>query len=154
MRTIRGDTEFLYSEKDEFSLGGHTVLSEGRDLLIIASGYMVHEANKALDKLDAQGVDATLVDLYSIPFDGDAILDLANENNGNILTIEDNYGGGFGSAVADVAAASGDGFTVQQMHVRNLPKSGRTSDDLMDYCGLSPDHIVHNAMNMLELTTA
>ena len=154
MRTIRGDTEFLYSEQDSFHLGGHAVLSEGRDLLIVASGYMVHEANKALDKLDAQGVDATLVDLYSIPFDGDAILDLANENNGNILTIEDNYGGGFGSAVADVAAASGDGFTVRQMHVRNLPKSGRTPDDLMDYCGLSPDHIVQNAMHVLELTTA
>ena len=154
LRTIRGDTEFLYSEKDTFTLGGHNVLSEGRDLLIVASGYMVHEANKALDKLDAQGVDATLVDLYSLPFDAEAILDLANENNGNILTIEDNYGGGFGSAVADVAAASGDGFTVQQMHVRNLPKSGRTPDDLMQYCGLSPDHIVSTAMQMLELSTA
>ena len=154
MRTIRSDTEFLYSPQDTFTLGGHNVLSEGRDLLIIATGYMVHEANKALDKLDAQGVDATLVDLYSIPFDADAILDLANANNGNVLTIEDNYGGGMGSAVADAAAASGDGFTVQQLHVRNLPKSGRSPDDLMQYCGLSPDHIAAAAMNMLELSPA
>ena len=73
---------------------------KGVDLLIVASGYMVHEANKALERLDAEGIDATLVDLYSMPFDGDAILDLANENNGMILTLEDNYGGGIGSAVA------------------------------------------------------
>src|SRR5690606_7471796 len=117
MRTIRADVEFLYNDNDRFQLGGHEVLNEGRDLLIVASGYMVHEANKALDRLDAQGVDATLVDLYSIPFDEEAILDLANNNNGMILTLEDNYGGGIGSAIADACAADGGGFTVSQMHV-------------------------------------
>jgi len=152
MRTLRPETEFLYGENDTFTLGGHEVLTEGRDLLIVASGYMVHEANKALDDLDAQGIDATLVDLYSLPFDAEAVLDLANENNGMILTLEDNYGGGIGSAVADVAAEDGGGFTVQQLHVRNLPKSGRTTDDVMDYCGVSSKHIVEKAMSMLELS--
>jgi len=154
MRTLRPDTEFLYSEDHQFQLGGFEVLTPGRDLLIVATGYMVHEANKAMEALDAQGIDATLVDLYSLPFDAEALLDLANENNGNILTIEDNYGGGFGSAVADAAAADGGGFTVQQMHVTRLPKSGRSPDDLMDYCGLSAGHIVQRAMSMLELPTA
>ncbi len=153
MRTLRPDTEFLYGENDTFTLGGHEVLVEGRDLLIVAAGYMVHEANKALDELDAQGIDATLVDLYSLPFDTDAILDLANENNGMILTLEDNYGGGIGSAIADAVAEDGGGFTVQQLHVRNLPKSGRTTDDVMNYCGVSAKHIVEKAMSMLELST-
>lgn len=152
MRTLRPETEFLYGENDKFTLGGHEVLTEGRDLLIIASGYMVHEANKALDELDAQGIDATLVDLYSLPFDAEAILDLANDNNAMILTLEDNYGGGIGSAVADVAAEDGGGFTVQQLHVRNLPKSGRTTDDVMAYCGVSAKDIVAKAMSMLELS--
>jgi transketolase len=154
MRTLRPDTEFLYGENDTFTLGGHEVLTEGRDLLIIASGYMVHEANKALDELDAQGIDATLVDLYSLPFDTEAILDLANENNGMVLTLEDNYGGGIGSAIADVAAEDGGGFTVQQLHVRNLPKSGRTTADVMASCKVSADDIVTKAMSMLELTEA
>ena len=154
LRTLRPDTEFLYGEKDKFSLGGHEVLTEGRDLLIIATGYMVHEANKAIDQLDAQGVDATLVDLYSIPFNAEAILDLANENNGMVLTLEDNYGGGAGSAIADVAAADGGGFTVRQMFVQHLPKSGRTTDEVMAYCGLSADHIAAEAMSMLELSLA
>ncbi len=152
MRTLRPDTEFLYGENDTFTLGGHEVLTEGRDLLIVASGYMVHEANKALEDLDAQGIDATLVDLYSLPFDADAILDLANENNGMILTLEDNYGGGIGSAVADAAAEDGGGFTVQQLYVRHPPKSGRTTADVMDYCGVSSKHIVAKALSMLELS--
>jgi transketolase len=152
MRTLRADTEFLYGDGDKFRLGGHEVLSEGRDLLILATGYMVHVANQAIEQLDAQGVDATLVDLYSIPFDTDAILDLANENNGMVLTLEDNYGGGMGSAVADACAEDGGGFTVKQMHVTRLPKSGRTPEDVLAYCGLSVQHVVQGALNMLSLS--
>ena len=106
----------------------------------------------ALEDLDKQGVDATLVDLYSLPFDEEAILDLANENNGMILTLEDNFGASIGSAVADAASADGGGFTVSQMCVRRFPKSGRTPDDVLNYCGLSSDHIVQQAMAMLQLT--
>lgn len=154
MRTLRPDTEFLYSANDNFTLGGHEVLNTGEDLLIIASGYMVHQANAAIDKLDEQGISAGLVDLYSLPFDGDAILDLANQHNGMVLTLEDNYGNSMGSAVADVVAEDGGGFTVKQMHVTNLPKSARSEDDIMRYCGLSVDHIVEAAQELVELTPA
>jgi transketolase len=154
MRTLRPDTEFLYGDNDAFQLGGHEVLTEGRDLLIVASGYMVHQANAALEKLDAQGIDATLVDLYSIPFKEEEILDLANENNGMILTLEDNYGGGMGSAIADAVSADGGGFNVKQLHVTRIPKSGRETDDVMAYCGLGVDDVVKAAMKLLELSTA
>ena len=42
LRTLRPETEFLYTAEEEFKLGGHNVLMEGSDILIIASGYMVH----------------------------------------------------------------------------------------------------------------
>ena len=61
-----------------------------------AAGYMVHEARKALPLLKEQGIAATLVDLYSLPFDDVAILELAQENHGQVLTVEDNYGAGHG----------------------------------------------------------
>jgi transketolase len=152
MRTLRPNLEFLYRDGDAFTIGGHEVLSEGRDLLIVASGYMVHQANQALEALDAQGVDATLVDLYSLPFDTDAILDLANENNGMILSLEDNYGGGIGSAIADAVSADGGGFTLRQMCVRKIPKSGRAPEELMNYTGLGVDQIVQEAMQLLQLS--
>ncbi len=152
MRTIRADLEFLYGDDHRFTLGGHEVLTQGRDLLIVAAGYMVHEANKAIEQLDAQGVDATLVDLYSVPFDQDAILDLANQNAGMILTLEDNYGGGIGSAIADAVSADGGGFNVVQMYVRQIPKSGRTPDDVLTAAGLSADQITAQALQLLQLS--
>jgi transketolase len=149
MRTVRPDVEFVYNEDVEFELGGFEVLTKGRDLLIVTAGYMVHECNKALDALDKAGMDVSLVDLYSIPFDGEALLDLANENGGNILTVEDNYGGGIGSAVADAVTESGDAFTVEQMAVRRIPKSARDEEGILKLCGLDHESITRKAAQML-----
>ncbi len=136
MRTARPDVEFIYDDKTIFNLGKLEVLTKGRDLLIVSAGFMIHECNKAIELLDKQGVDATLVDLYSIPFDQEALLDLANDNGGNILTVEDNYGGGIGSAVADALTESGDGFTLAQMFVSRIPKSARDEEGILAMCGL------------------
>ena len=149
MRTVRPDVEFVYNDEVDFELGGFEVLTKGRDLLIVTAGYMVHECNKALDALDKAGMDASLVDLYSIPFDGEALLDLANDNGGNILTVEDNYGGGIGSAVADAVTESGDAFTIEQMVVRRIPKSARDEDGILKLCGLDHDTITRKAAQML-----
>ena len=151
MRTLRADTEFIYSDHTTFNLGGFEVLAEGRDVLLCASGYMVHEANKALDMLDKAGISATLVDLYSLPFDTDKLMDIANQNNGQIISIEDNYGGGIGSAIADAIATSGDGFTLKQMHVRRIPKSAKTPEEVLKMCGLTSDDIVKEVMKLLQV---
>ncbi len=149
MRTHRPDVEFLYNENTIFDLGRFEVLTEGRDLLIVTAGYMVHECNKVIDALDKIGVDATLIDLYSIPFDAERLLDLANANNGNILTVEDNYGAGIGAAVADACVESGDAFTIEQMYVRRIPKSARSEEDILKQCGLDHASIVKKAASML-----
>ena len=151
MRTMRPDVEFLYSDEAVFNLGGFEVLSEGRDVLLCAAGYMVHEANKALDLLDKEGVSATLVDLYSLPFDGDALLDIAQANNGYVITLEDNYGGGIGSAVADVMASSGDAFSLNQMFVGRIPTSTHTPEEQLDMLGLTAQEITRSALELLEV---
>ncbi|MFK7961496.1 MAG: transketolase [Phycisphaerales bacterium] len=149
MRTLRPDVEFLYDERTIFNLGKFEVLTEGRDLLIVSSGYMVHECNKALEDLDRAGIDASLIDLYSIPFDEEHLLDLANQTGGNILTVEDNFGGGIGSAVSEACTKSGDGFNVVQMHVDRIPKSARSEDDILKQCGLDHISIAKTAASML-----
>lgn len=149
MRTLRADTEFLYNDDVVFNLGGFEVLHEGRDVLVCASGYMVHEANKAIELLDKAGVSASLVDLYSLPFDTEALLDLVLANNGHVLTVEDNYGGGIGSAVAESLVDSGDAFKLHQMFVRQIPKSGRTIEDMLKLTKLTAEDIKNGAMKLL-----
>jgi transketolase len=151
MRTLRPETEFIYNDNVVFNLGGFEVLQEGRDVAICAAGYMVHEANKALELLDKAGISATLIDLYSLPFDNDKLMDVIGANNGYVLSVEDNYGGGIGSAIADALTASGDAFTLEQLHVRRIPKSAKTPEEMLQMCGLTAQDILKAVMRMLQV---
>ncbi|MGA1633105.1 MAG: transketolase, partial [Phycisphaerales bacterium] len=66
-------------------------------------------------------------------------------NGGNILTVEDNFGGGIGSAVSEACTDSGDAFTIVQMTVDRLPKSARTEQEQLEYCGLHAGAIATKA---------
>lgn len=151
MRTLRAETEIIYSDDHVFNLGGFEVLQEGRDVLLAASGYMVHEGNRAVELLDKAGVSATLLDMYSIPFDQDKLLDLVAANGGFVISLEDNYGGGLGSAIADALVGSGDGFELAQMHVSRIPKSARTPEEMLKMCGLTAEDIVAQTMELLRV---
>lgn len=149
MRTLRADTELLYSDDHVFNLGGFETLAQGRDIVLAASGIMVHEGNKAVELLDKAGVSATLLDMYSIPFDTDKLLDIVAENGGFVVSLEDNYGGGLGSAIADALMESGDGFELAQMYVKRIPKSARTPEEMLQMCGLTAEDIVSKVMTLL-----
>jgi len=149
MRTIRAETELLYSDDHVFNLGGFETLAQGRDIVLAASGIMVHEGNKAVELLDKAGVSATLLDMYSIPFDTDKLLDIVGENGGFVISLEDNYGGGLGSAIADALMESGDGFELAQMYVKRIPKSARTPEEMLEMCGLTAQDIANKVMELL-----
>lgn len=151
MRTLRPETEFIYSDQTVFNLGGFEVLNEGRDIVLCAAGYMVHEANRAVDLLDKAGISATLVDLYSLPFDAEALLDIVQQNNGMVISLEDNYGNSLGSAVADALVESGDSFTLRQMFVKRIPKSARTPQEMLQMCGLTAEDIKKAVMQALQV---
>jgi transketolase len=70
-----------------------------------------------------------------------------------VLTLEDNYGGGLGSAVADVLTDYGGLFTVKQLFVQRIPKSGRTPDDLLRHLGLSVEDIVKTVVDILAIAS-
>ena len=151
MRTLRAETEFIYSDDQVFNLGGFEVLNEGRDVVLCACGYMVHIGNEVVELLDKAGVSATLIDMYSLPFDTDKLMDIVAQNGGYVVSLEDNYGGGLGSAIADALAASGDGFTLEQMFVRRIPKSARTAEEMLAMCGLDAKSVVGQVMKLLEV---
>lgn len=151
MRTLRADTEFIYGDDQVFNLGGFETLTEGRDVVLCACGYMVQEANKAVELLDKAGVSATLLDMYSIPFDTDKLLDIIAANGGYAVSIEDNYGGGLGGAIADALVDAGDAFQLEQMYVKRIPKSAKTPDEMLKMCGLTAEDICNKALSVLQV---
>lgn len=105
IRLSRKNDTPIYEEGSSFEFGKANLLREGDDVSIIASGIMVETALQAAELLSEQGVQARVVDMFTIkPIDVEMILDCA-EKTGAIVTAENhNVINGLGSAVADVLA--------------------------------------------------
>jgi transketolase len=142
MRTSRPKTPVIYGPDEPFAIGGLKILREsGNDTAtVIGAGVTVFEALKAYDQLQKTGTSIRVVDLYSLqPIDSRSLLRCARETK-RIITVEDHYAaGGVGDAVA--AAVAAEGFTVERLCVREIPRSG-TPEQLIDHYGISARHIV------------
>ncbi len=148
MRTHRPDVPLLYSPDTAFEPGGFQTLQSGGDLALIASGYMVHVAREVAAILARQNIRVAILDAYSLPLAPRGLGDAIARSGDLGLVLEDNYGGGVGSAVAEAAAQRG-GLRVRALHVQRIPKSTRAPEDELDYCGLGPGQIADQAVALL-----
>lgn len=148
MRTFRPDVPLLYGPGQTFEPGGFNLLSPGDDLALVSAGYMVHIARQAAELLNRQNIRAAVIDAYSFPLAGERLLETLSKCGRRTLVVEDNYGSGLGSAVAELAAAHG-GVRVGLLHCQRIPKSARTAEEILDQCGLSPRHIADHARALL-----
>lgn len=87
----------------KFEIGKGVELREGRDLTIIATGLEVGFALEAAKMLEADGIDARVINIHTIkPIDEEIIVKAATETK-KIFTVEEHsIIGGLGSAVCDV----------------------------------------------------
>lgn len=86
----------------EFEIGKGTVLREGKDVTIIATGLCVAATMEAAEMLAADGIDAKVINIHTIkPLDDELVVAAAKET-GKIVTVEEHSViGGLGSAVCD-----------------------------------------------------
>jgi transketolase len=151
MRTHRPDVPFLYEENESFPLGGFKHLVDGEDVLIVASGYMVHVAKRAIELLSEKaGLSAGLVDVYSLPLETDDILQIGDDCEGRILVVEDNYAGGVADEIAVSAARSDKGVFVETMYVRDIPKSAKTPEEVLGMVHLAAEDIANTCQKMFD----
>jgi transketolase len=151
MRTTRAATPVMYGAEDAFPIGGSTVLrSSGSDAVtIVAAGITVPEALAAADELAKGGVNARVIDAYSVkPIDVATLQKAAGETKG-IVVVEDHWPeGGLGAAVLEGLASTGQPLpTVRLLGVSSLPGSG-TPAELLDVSGISARHIVEAAREL------
>jgi transketolase len=149
VRTTRAETPVLYDNKDEFSIGGSTVLRSSKDdvITVIGAGITLHEALTAYEELKKEGIYIRVIDLYSIkPVDTDT-LTLAAESTKAIITVEDHFPeGGIGEAVR--SAITEEHIIVHSLAVRKMPKSGKPAE-LLEFEEISKDAIIHKVRSLL-----
>ncbi len=141
-RALRAETKTLYKPEETFEVGGYKVLREGKDVVFVTAGYMVHDCLKAADELAKSGKKATVIDAYSMPLQTKGILEIAQKSGGRIITVEDNYAGGLESEIANAIATTGAQVTLKALYVHQVPKSGREPQEVLDYLGLGSRDIL------------
>ena len=109
----------------------------------------IGEALRAADQLEAEGIRARVLDLYSIkPIGGEALWAAASETAG-IVVAEDHWPeGGLGEAVLSSLASEGSQAQVVTLGVREMPGSGKP-EELLHAAGIDAEAIAGAAWRLL-----
>ena len=124
--------------------------SDEDTVTLIGAGVTLHACLAAADQLQADGLSARVIDLYSVkPIDTDMLTAAAAATGGRLVIAEDHHPeGGLGSAVVDALTGAGRAdLTVRHLAVSELPGSG-TSEELLEAAGLSAGHIAAAARSL------
>ena len=145
LRTLRPATPVLYAADEEFEIGGSRTVRQGGDVAIVGAGITVHEALKAADTLAQEGIEARVIDLYSIkPLDAETLRSLRCP----IVTAEDHWAeGGLGEAVLSALGDSDERPPVVRLAVHEMPHSGKPAE-LLAEAGIDADGIAAAARSL------
>ena len=150
VRVGRNPVEDVYSEENcPFQMDKANILTEGKDIAIVACGEMVRPALDAAKILEEKGVHATVVDMYCVkPLDTETLLK-AVEGVSAVITVEEHAPfGGLGSMVSQVVGAKCPKEEIN-MALPDAPVITGTSREVFDYYGLNAEGIAAKAMELM-----
>ena len=150
LRFTRDAIPVIYDENSRFEIGKANMLRDGKDAAIIANGDTVCIALEAAKQLEAEGVQARVLDMHTIkPLDLEAVLD-CTENIGRIVTVEDhNIINGLGSAVSEVVAQSGHGI-VRRVGIQDQYGQSAPYQRLLEMNGITAENIAAQVRDILK----
>ena len=145
LRVNRKNNDLVYEAGSEFEIGKGVVLREGKDVTIIACGFMVGKALKAAEELSKKGVEASVIDMFTVkPLDEDLVVEYAKKT-GKVITVENhNKIGGLYSAVTECLSQK---LPTPVHYVAVEDEYGEVGpvDYLAERFGLTAEHIVEVA---------
>jgi transketolase len=152
LRTTRPATPVIYDAGEEFPIGGSRTLrsSPRDDVALVGAGITVHEALAAGDLLMRDGIQARVIDAYSVkPIDAAAIREAAYTCRGKLVIAEDHWPeGGLGEAVLGALAVLEIPLSVATLAVPVLPGSG-TASELLALAGIDRAGIATAARSLM-----
>ena len=134
----------IFADDVPFDIGKAFSIKDGKDATIIATGYMLTEAIRAIDILEKDGLDVGILDMCTLkPLDDEAIIRVAAQT-GAIVTAENgSVIGGLGDGVAAVLAENLPTPMIRVGVEDEFSQSGRMSpvDDLKIHFGLRAEDL-------------
>ncbi|MFF1695461.1 transketolase [Streptomyces sp. NPDC058257] len=152
LRTTRGAYPVLYADDQSFPVGGSKTprRSDDDQVTLIGAGVTLHECLAAADDLATAGIQARVIDAYSIkPIDTSTLASAAHDTGAFVVAEDHHPEGGLGEAVLSALTTTPARPDFAHLAVTNLPGSGTTTE-LLDAAGISRTHIVQAARALLQ----
>lgn len=132
-----------------FEIGKGELIKQGRDITIIANGLMVAEAIEAGKELEADGIDAEIINIATIkPLDKELVAASAAKTSRVITVEEHNVVGGLGEAVC-AALSEECPVPVKRIGINDVFGHSGPAKELLKQFGLSSENIVKTAKDFL-----
>jgi 1-deoxy-D-xylulose-5-phosphate synthase len=133
-------------------IGKGRIVRDGKKVAILSLGTRLEEALKAADRLDAQGLSATVADLrFAKPLDRDLIRRLCATHE-VVVTIEEGAVGGFGAHVLTLASDEGltdAGLKIRTLRLPDVFQAQDKPEKQYAEAGLDADGIVETVLKAL-----
>ena len=130
----------IFTDDYPFEIGKAYMIKDGKDATIIATGYLVTEAIRAVDILEKDGIDVGILDMSTLkPLDEDAIIKAAKKTRAIVTAENGTVIGGLGEGVAGVLSRNMPAALVTVGVEDEFSQSARLSpekDELKDLFGL------------------
>ena len=122
-------------------IGKGSIVREGKDVTIVATGIMVDSAIGAAEMLAADGIDAEVINICTIkPIDRDIIINSARKT-GKVVTCEEHSViGGLGSAVCEVLSEECP-VKVKRVGMQDVFGESGSAADLIHKYGLDAEGV-------------
>ncbi len=125
-----------------WSSAAPTCCAKGADATIVACGVEVEQALKAAELLAAEGIEAEVIDAFSVkPLDEETILASVGKTGCAVVAEEHSVMGGLGSAVAETLARTRPA-PAEFVGMRDAFGKSGEFDELMAYFNLDARAIV------------
>lgn len=149
LRISRMPVPNVHPENYQFQIGRAAQLRDGDDVTLIANGVMVSRALDAAKLLDAQGIQARVLNMATVrPLDRDAIVRAAQETRGIVTVEEHTTYGGLGGAVAEVVVQNAP-VPMRLLGVPGVFAPTGSPEFLLEYFGLTAQNICATAQELL-----
>ena len=135
----------IFTADYPFEIGKAYAIKDGNDATIIATGYMVSEAIKAIDILEKDKLDVGIINMGTLkPLVEDAIIDAAKKTGAIVTAEAGSIIGGLGEGVGAILAENVSASLVRVGIEDEFSQSARITpakDELMILHGLTAENI-------------
>lgn len=125
----------------KFELGKAVPVREGGDAVVFATGVMLAAALEAAEKLSAEGIEISVVNVHTLkPIDVETVVKYAEKTRRVVTAEEHSVIGGLGSAVAEVLCEHAP-TRMKRVGIGDVFGRSAPAGVLLDACGLNADGV-------------